>query len=236
MRVGVTREFNWLKFLNMTEINTNEITDLAQFIDADQTQQRLDAINAAQQQQPLPDEVVIDEPVPDIPQLSENPARVANVRAQESRQRVAAGNLFHGWIRKWECRRAANGSPYLRFEVELECNQWRMTHTKFLPKDKIDTTEHIAQAQDFILQNYGYDFNADNDPSVIPFPGLRLFEIGSWKSDDDKEHLNVKYVYLNEADYNRCQIRIYENKQKKQANKKKWQAPDCPLPQRGGNA
>lgn len=220
----------------MNEEIKQDNMDLASFIDSQNQPEFQKVFSGAQANQPLPGEVVIDEPQ-GPPQLPENPVRMQQIRSHESTQKIEKGALFHGHIKSWTCARTPKERlPYLKFDCVLDFNGWHYTHTAFIPRKETGTTELIQAAQDRILERYGYNFEHDSDPSVDPFPGSRIFEIGVWVDDDKKEHKKVQYVYRDAKDYNRCQQNIWNKRQEKQEKKQPWQAPDCPLPQRGGNA
>ena len=217
----------------MTEEINKDNMDLASFIDAENMPERMAAITGSQQQPLVATAPALTVEGP--PQLSENPVRIQQMRSWESSQKIEKGALFHGHIRSWECARTpSSGLPYLKFDCVLACNSWHYTHTQFIPRSETDTTEKIAAAQDRILQRYGYNFEHDSDPSVEPFPGSRIFEIGVYTGKDNKEHKKIQFVYRDEADYNRCQRNLWEKKQNN-PEKQAWHAADCPLPQRGGN-
>ena len=199
----------------MTEEIKQEPMDLASFIDAEQMPERMAAINGSQQVQPLSNE--------DGPKLlSEHPDRIANRRGQEHLKKVAVGELFHGWIKEWELKKADNGSVYIRFSCELEANHWRMTHTRFLPKGSLGTTESIAEARDKILSGFGYDFDKKQ------FNGVRLFEIGSYPGSDGKDHYKIGRIYADTKDYNSYQQWKWE---KDHQPKKPWTVASAPLPE-----
>lgn len=195
--------------------------DLASFIDAENQPEFQKAFNANQQ----PVEVTVEE-VPASAEgptlLSENKDRIAQRRQQERFQRVEPGKLFHGWLKTWELKKANNGSVFLRFDCTLECNNWRMTHTRFLPKSALDSTEAIASARDKILLDFGYDFSKQQ------FDGIRLFEIGSYAGNDGKDHLKVERVYTDTADYNSYQQWKWN---RDHAPKKQWHVDSAPLPE-----
>lgn len=203
---------------------TNEINkdnmDLATFIDADQQPERQKIFSGQQL-----DEVVVEETstFADGPKLlSENRDRIANRRGQERFQKVEPGKLFHGWIRGYELTKASNGMPYLKFDCQLECNEWHLTHTKFLPRNKINSTEEIAAARDEILAKYGFDADSKK------FPAVKIFEIGFWDSSDGKRHNKVERVYADTKDYNSYQQWKWN---RDHAPKKQWQAPNVELPE-----
>lgn len=173
-------------------------------------------------QQPTEEAVVEEAPTEGPILLSENKDRIAQRRQQERFQKVETGKLFHGWLKTWELKEAGNGSLFLRFDCTLECNNWRMTHTRFLPKSALGSTEAIAEARDKVLSDFGYDFDKQQ------FMGVRLFEIGSYAGKDGKEHLKVERVYSDTADYNGyLKWKWAQDHQPK----KQWKVAHAPLPE-----
>lgn len=209
--MGVTRAFNTVKVYITMENENSNTSDLASFIDADQQPER---------QQLYSQRTAPTTPAAGPKLLDEDPVRVAQRRSNECLRDVAVGELFHGKILGYELRKASNGSPYIRFELELEANNWRMSNTKFLPRNKIGSTEQIAEARDAILDRLGYDFESKT------FPSVKLFEIGCWQSGDGKAHFNVKRIYNDTRDYNSFKQWEFDNKNKK----KQWTAPNVELP------
>lgn len=130
--------------------------------------------------------------------ISEDPLRINSKRAQEGLQRVEPGRLFHGYITDYEVRTSVKGTPYLRFNCELECNQWKMSHTKFYPWG-VKTDEERSGITSSILNEFGYDANTQS------FPGIRLFKIGSWTDKEGGEHVNIEAIYRDEHAYNVAQ-------------------------------
>ena len=135
---------------------------------------------------------------PSFTPISEDPLRINNKRAQEGLLRVEPGRLFHGYITDYEVRTSAKGTPYLRFNCELECNQWKMSHTKFFPWG-IKTDDERNIITNTILQELGYDAEQQT------FPGIRLFKIGSWQDKEGGEHVNIESIYRDEHAYNVAQ-------------------------------
>ena len=197
----------------MTEEINKDNMDLASFIDSECQSER---------------QAIFGAPAASCPDLlDETPERINQRRSNECLYDVEAGRLFHGWITGYELRKASNGSPYLRFECQLEANGWKMTSTRFLPRNKISSTELIAEARDSILLKLGYDPASKDDPKKPAFPHVKLFEIGSWQSEDGKKHLNIKRIFNDTRDYNSYKLWEWENKNKK----KQWTAPDVALPE-----
>lgn len=196
------------------ENNTNTATDLTTFIDTDTQIERQKILSG----QPLVAPTSVDGPR----LLSEHPDRIAQRRHSEAFQRLEPGALFHGYVKTWELKRASNNMPYIKFDCQLECNEWRLTHTKFLPRNKINSTEEIAAARDEILNKYGYDTETKQ------FPTIKLFEIGYWEDGEGKRHNKVERVYADIADYNSYQQWKWN---RDHAPKKQWRAPDVELPE-----
>mgnify|MGYP007122035814 CR=1 FL=1 len=207
-----------------TEINKENITDLASFIDAENMPERMAALTDSQPQPLSEPAVPVEEPAPaEGPQLlSENPDRIASRRQQERLKKVVVGELFHGRLTSWELKEARNGNLFIRVECELECNGWHMTHTRFLPKSALDSTEGIAAARDKILADFGFNFEKQQ------FEGVRLFEIGTYPGKDGKEHLKVARLYADTADYNNF---LKWKWARDHQPKKQWKVTHAPLPE-----
>ena len=162
-----------------------------------------------------------DEQIPDL--LSERPDRIANRRAHEKRQPMEAGQLFHGYVDSVELRMAANGNPFLSFKCHLFCNNWRRTSAWFLPRNRINSTEQIADCCAEYLAKLGYQKGAQNE-----FPHTLAFQLGSWTSDSDKKtHLKIDRILRDTKDYN-SYVRW---KWRKDQQKQPYQAPKVELPQ-----
>ena len=164
--------------------------DLASFIDAENKNNDL----AAKFQMPK----------------QEHPIRKQQRLMNESVKPVKPGELFHAHFVRAEWANSSNGFPFLRITVELDANGWTISHTHFIDRKKCGSEDEIQIAGAEYLAKFGYH-PSNHNLKEIPI----LVEIGSWTSDDGKEHLNIKRIYRDEYDYKSYQEWL-QNRPKKQ--------------------
>lgn len=126
----------------------------------------------------------------------ESPIRKQQRLMNEYNKPVKPGELFHAHFISAEWANSSTGYPFLRIKVELDANGWTMSHTHFIDRKKCNSQDEIQCAGTDYLSKFGYHPSNHNLKEI----GI-LVEIGSWKSDDGVEHLNIKRIYRDEADY-----------------------------------
>ena len=130
----------------------------------------------------------------------EHPVRKQQRLMAEGTKAVKPGELFHAHFISAEWANSSTGYPFLRIKVELDANGWTMSHTHFIDRKKCNSQDEIQCAGTEYLSKFGYHPSNRNLKEI----GV-LVEIGSWKSDDGVEHLNIKRIYRDKADYDSYQ-------------------------------
>lgn len=159
----------------MSNVENENVTDLAAFIDAENKNNDLAAKFNFQK---------------------ENPVRRMQRVMNEGTKPIKPGELFHAHFISAEFANASNGYPFLRCKFQLDGNGWTMSMTHFIDRKKCGSTAEIDAAALEFLGRYGYNRELHNLKDLQV-----LAEIGSWTSDDGKEHLNIKRIYRDEEDY-----------------------------------
>lgn len=152
---------------------------------------------------------------------TESPIRRSQRLMNENSKPVKPGELFHAHFLSAEWANSSTGFPFLRIKVLLDANGWTMTHTHFIDRKKCGSQDEIQIAGTEWLCRFGYH------PSLHNLKELAiLVEIGSWKSDDGKEHLNIKRIYRDEADYESYQEWLANRPQKQFKKREPVELPD----------
>ena len=155
------------------------------------------------------------------PEKQEHPVRKYQRVMNEYTKKVEPGALFSAHFVKAEWANTTTGFPFLRITVQLDANGWTMSHTHFIDRKKCNSEAEIQCAGTEYLCKYGYH-PRNHNLKELPI----LVEIGSWKSDDGKEHLNVKRIYRDKADYDSYQEWLKNRPAKQPKVRKPVSLPD----------